>query len=742
MEFRVLGPTELWSAGQHYDLGSTKERAVLAILALTPRIVVPAEVMIDRLWDTRPPTKARATLTAYVTRLRAVLREASGESIRLAGRANGYVLDVDPEAVDLHQFRRLRRQAEAVRSSGDFDRAAELLRDADALWRGQAFAGIRGDWIARMRDSIEQERRAAVLERVECEFELGRHTDLVGELGGLLAQHPLDETLVAHQMTALYWSGRAGDALRLYRETRSRLVDEQGSEPGPALSELHRRILRREPRLVVRLASRRPGGAVQLDTLPPEKWQFVGRSAELALLTEESGDGPRVSVIEGMVGVGKTTLAVHAARMIADKYADGLFYVNLQAHDPDRQTLDSSEALNRLLRMLGVPSEQVPDSVGARAAMWRSQLSRRRALVILDDVTRRDQIRPLLPAAGQCMAMITTRRKLADLVGARVLGLDVLSLEEAVALFTRIAGTGDAAERDDVATVVRLCGRLPLAVRLMAGRLAHDRSMSVADLVEELSNSRAWLRRTDSPSPELTSAFDSSYRELEADHQGFFRRLGLSPCTDFSLPGAAVIGGTALAEAEKVVTALLDHHLLTRAPVDRYRFHELVRGYVAVRAAHDEPEPEQRQAVGRLLDYYLHATDEADRVLHPFWPRSPVTIPAAPAVGPVLGRPDDAARWLGLEWRNILQLTQHAARHEWKPQCADLTHLVAGYLDGSGHWHEAIAAHTLALQAARDLADPARIARASLELGVANQQTGRLEAAAALAEDRPRSSKG
>ena len=220
MEFRVLGPTELWSAGQPCELGPARERSVLAILLLSPRTIVPVGALIDRLWDTDPPAKARESLSVYVARLRSSLREAVGDSVRLAGRANGYVLDVDPEAVDLHQFRRLRRQADALIASGDHEHAALLLREADALWRGQALAGIRGDWVARMRDSLEEERRAVILQRIECELELGRHADLVGELRGLLAQYPLDETFVAHQMTALYWSGRPGDALSLYRDTR------------------------------------------------------------------------------------------------------------------------------------------------------------------------------------------------------------------------------------------------------------------------------------------------------------------------------------------------------------------------------------------------------------------------------------------------------------------------------------------------------------------------------------------
>src|SRR5215475_14688157 len=276
MEFRALGPIELWSAGQRQDLGPARARCILAILLLAPRTIVPVETLIDRLWDARPPPKARESLSVYMARLRASLRQAVGDSVLLVGRARGYVLEVDPEAVDLHQFRRLRRQADALAASGDYDHAAALLREADGLWRGEALAGIRGDWVARMREGLEEERRAAILERIGCELELGRHADLVGELRHLLAQYPLDETLVAHQMTALYGSGRPTDALSLYRETRQRLVDEQGSEPGAALSELHQRILCRDPHLGAKPPGRRSGLARPPETLPLQTVEFVG----------------------------------------------------------------------------------------------------------------------------------------------------------------------------------------------------------------------------------------------------------------------------------------------------------------------------------------------------------------------------------------------------------------------------------------------------------------------------------
>ena len=231
------------------------------------------------------------------------------------------------------------------------------------------------------------------------------------------------------------------------------------------------------------------------------------------------------------------------------------------------------------------------------------------------------------------------------------------------------------------------------------------------------------------------SAFDLSYRSLEPDHQRFFRRLGMSPCAHVSLQAAAALGGGTLAEAEKALAALLDHHLLARAPAGQFRFHDLIRGYAALRAAHDDSRPEQRQAVGRLLDYYLHTADKADRVLHPFRHRMPVPRPRPAAASPALGTQEDAAGWLESEWRNILQAAQYAGRHEWKQKCADLTHVLAGFMEIRAYWDEAIAAHTLALQAGRDLADPARIARASLELSEVSQQTGRYEATLPLAED-------
>jgi DNA-binding SARP family transcriptional activator/tetratricopeptide (TPR) repeat protein len=734
MEFRVLGPIELWSAGQQCDLGPTRVRCVLAILALTPRTLVPTGVLIDRVWDTEPPPKARESLSVYITRLRAALRQAIGESVRLTGRDSGYELHVDPDTIDLHQFRRLRRQADALAAGGACDEAASLLREADSLWHGQAFAGIRGDWVARMRDSLAEERRAAILKRIECELELGRHGDLVGELRHLLAQYPLDEAFIACQMTALYGSGRPGEALSLYRDIRTSLIEEQGTEPGPLLSELHQRILRHDPALAVRPPGRPADRMAQPDTLPPETAEFVGRSEELGLLGQHA-DPPLIRVIEGTAGVGKTALALRAARTISGQYPDGTFYLNLHTHDPGHPSLNADEALHRLLRMLTAPATPIPDAFSERAALLRAQLSRRRAIVILDDAGQDDQIRPLLPEAGQCLILITTRGTFPGLEGARALTLDALPVDDAITLFRRIAGHGTAPDDGQAAMAVRLCGRLPLAIQLAAGRFAQDYPPRLGELVEELSQSPARSGGPGPGSPEVMSAFDLAYRALEPGQQRFFRRLGMSPCAHISLGAAAALGGGSVADTQQALTALLDHHLLARAPAGQYRFHDLIRGYAAARAAHEDSRAEQRQAVGRLLGYYLRSAAEADQVLHPFRQRAPRPAAHPPAAGRALSTRDDAAGWLESEWRNILQAAQHAGRHEWKEKCADLTHALAGFMDIRAYWGEAIAAHTVALQASRDLDDPARVARASLELSEVRQQTGGYETALALAED-------
>ncbi|HUY45475.1 MAG TPA: tetratricopeptide repeat protein [Streptosporangiaceae bacterium] len=712
----MLGPIELLGVGRQLDLGSVKVRCALAVLVLNLSAVVSADVLIDRLWDGDPPPKARESLSVYITRLRKVLRQAADDRVRLVARAHGYLLDADPVEVDVHLFRSLRRQATGLARRGERERARSLLDEADALWRGQALAGLPGASIARVRQSLEEERRAAMLERIELDMALGRHMDLVGELHRLSDLYPMDEAIAACLMTALYRSGRQSDALSVYRNTRHRLISEMAAEPGAALSALHQRILRRDPDLDVTPVARSLAVSSTRDTLPPDARDFVGRAEEMDVLTAYQGSAT-VQVITGMPGVGKTALSVRAARVMSEHYPDGHVFLSFCTYDPRNPPLAPAGAVHRLLRMLDIPADRIPQPLAERAALWRAELARRRLMIVFDDVADLDQIRPLLPAAGACRVLVTSRTRL-DVPGATApLTLAPLAIDDAIELFTRVAGPARLRNDDEVTEAVRLCGGLPLAIQLTARRLRADRPVSASDLVEELSQPAVWLAGADGPESEILAAFVLSYRALPARVRQFFRRLGLHPGTDITVCAAAALGGVSLPETETALAVLRDRHLIEAAG-PCFRFHDLIRRYAGACASREDPGRDRSRAFDRLLDYYLYSADRADGLLYPRSRRLPAPPAHDPAVMPDLDTPARATEWMELEWRNILHAAHRAAEHERKKRSADLIRTLAAFLEAAGHWSEAAAAHALALQACRDLDDAPGIALASVDLSL------------------------
>lgn len=733
MKFFVLGPVELKTAGRQFDLGSVKAHCVLGILLLTLGTVMPADSLIERVWDGSPPAKAREDLSIYVTRLRKVLRQAGAGDVQLVPRAHGYVLDADPADVDLYCFRSLRDQSAVAAGRGDPERAVSLLREADALWRGQALAGLPGESVARLRQSLEEERWAALLERVEIELGLGRHAGLIGELQQLADRYPMDEAVSACHMLALYRSGRQSDALRIYRDTRSRLISEIGAEPGPVLSELHQQILRRDPTLLAKKVAQPLAGQPAPDTLPPGAVEFVGRARELALLTLDLTHPATVHLITGMPGVGKTALAIKAAQAVRADYPDGQLFLSFCSHDPRNPPLDQAGALHGLLRMLEVPPDQVPRALAERAALWRAELARRRMVVVLDDVGDLEQVRPLLPTAGVSRILITSRSRLDGLTATGSLTLEALADDDAAQLFTRITSlTGDS-RAGPIKKIIRLCGGLPLAIQLTAHRLRQDDSLALGDLIEQLSQPPGQSAGVGLPDAEVAAAFELSYRALPVPAQRFFRLLGLHPGTDITAYAAAALSGASLPEAEAALAALLNCHLIESAGPS-FRFHDLIRQYAATCATRDERASERRRAFDRVLDYYLFTADQADRVLYPY-PRRPVTrVAHRPPAIPDVTTPERAAHWLELEWRNVLHAAYRAAPSERKHHAADLIRILAGFLEAAGHWGEAATAHAFALQASRDLDDQPGIAQASLNLSLISGRVGELQEAFQHAE--------
>lgn len=725
VEFRMLGALELRTRGRLCELGSAKERQILAVLIAAAGKPVSIETLIDQTWDEKPPPKARESVHSYIARLRARLhRQLGAAPARVVSRAGAYALEVDPECVDVHRFRRLWDQAAAIADSGDEDEALRLLREAEELWRGEPLSGMSGRWARETRTDLENRYRMVVGRRIALELDAGRHADVVGELHGLVAQYPEDESFIAQLMIALYRCGRPGEATEVYHRIQHRIADRFGTDPSPALRRTHEAILHNDPALAAPPARRRGPLATNLPRDTPD---FVGRQSELdrlyALLTT-TPTAVAIGAIDGMAGVGKTALAIHAAHRLADRFPDGRLHLRLRAHDRTRPPLDPAEGLETLLRMIGEDPGRIPAATEERAALWRARLADRRALVVLDDAASADQVRPFLPGAPGCLVLITSRRRLTGLGGVRSLSLDVLTPREAALLFRHVVGDDRPLDAHGVDEVVRLCDHLPLAITIMANRLRHRPARGVGDLAAKLSRTKDRLAEMHAGDSDVIAAFELSYRELPPDRRRAFRRLGLHIGADFTVDAAAALIGCSTGEAEEALEELIDHHLIEEPESGRARFHDLLRDYARRRMTADEPPDEPRRTVHRLLDFYVHTAERAGRVLYPHRRqagRSP-SDPAAPTA-PVED-PREAATWLRAERANLLACVDHAAEYGYPDHAVRLSQALATDLERSARWQDAARMHETVRDICRRSGDPRGEASADLELSLVRSRTG------------------
>ncbi|MFF0572652.1 AfsR/SARP family transcriptional regulator [Streptosporangium saharense] len=730
MEFRILGPVELWSNGQRHDLGRAKGRLVLAILLMDPGRPVTVESLIHRVWGDDPPAKAKDSLYSHIARLRGFLNSI-GDAVHLRQHAGAYFLETAPENIDYHRFLRLRAQA---RESETTEQALRLYREADALRRGEALTGLPGSWAAQTRDKIEAELLDSRIERIELEIQHGQKSDNGAELIELVHRFPFREKLVELLMRKLCHDGRPTEALDAYNRARQKLVHELGTEPGPALQELHLRVLRGDSTL---LPAPRPAPRKNTppNTLLRDKQTFTGRTTELELLisAQVSRDTVTVLAIDGMAGVGKTALAVHLAHLLTNDYPDGQLYLDLHGHDARYDAMDPATALDRLLRDLGIPGKLVPNSLDGRAAMWRAELARRKALILLDNATGHDQISDLLPGVPGCLVVITSRKRLAGLDDVHSLPLGILPPEDGATLLRRVAGPWRAFQEEGVASVVRLCGHLPLAIQLVGSRLRHRSAWNVTDIVELLSREKKLLEIR-AGNREITAAFELSFQALGERLQRAFWRLGLHPAADLTPKSASALLNVSQTEAEKILEDLLDHHLIDESRRGRYRFHDLIREY-ALLLSDREPEASRTEVLRRAFDHYLLTADAADRLLYPYRAREPIEIPGPPPQVVEFDTSDQAFSWLETELDNLILITRHAASHGWSKHAALLAHVLSRHLDWSGHWAEGTAFHELAVTIWRGLNDRPSLARALTDLSVTRWQTGQYDVALRLATE-------
>ncbi|MEV4178200.1 BTAD domain-containing putative transcriptional regulator [Nonomuraea sp. NPDC049709] len=366
--------------------------------------------------------------------------------------------------------------------------------------------------------------------------------------------------------------------------------------------------------IVMQASGEGPGGPGLVQTtvrqLPADVPAFAGREQELAVL-DRIGDADTVAitVIDGMAGAGKTALAVRAGHLLASRFPDGDLFVDLHGFTRGTAPANPADTLARLLDVLGVPGESIPLHVDDRAALYRSVLAGRRMLIVLDNVANEAQVRPLLPGAGSCLVLVTSRRRLVGLDGALTVSVDVLPPADAVALFTAAAGRERVAGTpvEVLAEVVRRCGLLPLAIRLAAARLEAHPAWSVRHLLERLERPADRLGELHAGQRSVSGAFDLSYRALAAAERRAYRLLGLYAGVDITPDDAAALLATGVGDASALLDRLQGVHLLREPAPGRYRFHDLVRDHAAEVAARAEPEPDRPVAPARLLDHHSQA---------------------------------------------------------------------------------------------------------------------------------------
>jgi DNA-binding SARP family transcriptional activator/tetratricopeptide (TPR) repeat protein len=735
VEVRLLGPVEVLASGRMVEPGPVQQRTVLAALAVDAGRLVPLDVLIDRVWGDAPPPSVRSGIYSHMARLRRMLVPAGG----LLRRPGGYLLDVPPEAVDLHRFRTLSQAANA----GPAPDAGKLEAALD-LWRGPALAGLAGDWVAATRERLDQQRVEAVLAWAQALLAAGQPGPVIGTLRDFVDQHPLVEPLAARLIEALYASGRAAEALDCYARVRAHLAGELGTEPGPVLRQLHQAVLRGGG-----LDTSPPGGTAPATAvvtpgdappdlvtspLPPDTGAFTGRASQVRQIAGAVGDGPLpvmvIHAIAGMPGVGKTALAVHVAHRMAGRFPDGLVFVDLHGHTAGREPAAPADVLATLLSADGIDPRQLPAGLDARSALWRQRLAGRRLLLVLDNAASSAQVAPLLPAAPGCLVLVTSRRFLGDLPGDTMpVQLDVLAPAEAAQMFRILAGHPAAAEPGRVAGLVAACGYLPLAISLLARVLTRHPSWTVGDLLAE---TRARLLTVTAEQASVAAAFGLSYQDLPAARQRFFRQLAGHPGTVIEPYAAAALAGLPVPEAAAHLYALHADSLLIEVCYRRYVLHDLIRSYAGDLAAAD-PGDERAAALGRLLDFYQAAGARAEarlaRQIRPATPATPVTPPGPPpgppaTAGPSLPELPSAAQALAWARAERASLLACLGRTTEPRRIVELTAALTELLRRDGPWTDAMTRHAAAVLAARRLGDPVEEANARIDLGTVHRLAG------------------
>ncbi len=714
----VLGPLTVWRGGTVVEVGSAMLRRLLGLLALQPGRLVPYEEIIEVLWEQDPPKSCRGLIQLYVGQLRTLLepgRERRAPGAVVAHTAGGYRLRLDPGRLDLTRFDELTGSGLRAWQQGDPGTARDLLDQALACWRGPLLADL-GERLRHHPIAVAVSRRrvTAVLAYADLADEPGHNERALTRLRALADEEPLHEGVAARLGLALARAGEQAAALALFAQVRTRLADELGIEPGAQLRAAHLRVVRQQ----VPGAPPAAPPPVRPAQLPADVAGFTGRAALLDALDavlRETG-GPRIVVVSGTGGVGKTALAVHWAHRVRDELPDGQLYVDLRgfAAGPPVRPID---ALTGFLRALGCGRDQEPVDTDQAAALYRSLTADKRMLVVLDNARDAQHVRSLLPGGTGCLTLVTSRDRLSGLVasnGARRLPVDVLTDEEAGSLLEQLVGADRVAgEPDAAAELVELCGHLPLALRIACANVTGRAGGLGAYAARLRSGDRLVALAVDGDEQTAVRAtFDLSFAALAEPERRLFRLLGLLPGADTTPAAAAAMAGGTEDEAARSLDRLAGAHLVEERAAGRYGLHDLLRIYATELAAPEGVRP--------LFDWYLFTADAAARLLYPHMLRLP--LPSSPDA-PAFHDHVEALRWLDAERHNLIAAVHRAAARGPRQVAWQLADVLHGYFWLRMYTVDWVAVAGSGLEAARTDGDPR--AEAACELSLANARMRR-----------------
>jgi DNA-binding SARP family transcriptional activator len=792
----VLGPVTVWRDGHEVVAGQPRQLAVLGLLASRANRVVSRGELVDAVWGDQPPASVDNGIYTYVAGLRRVLepdrprrdpdRSRRAPAQVLVSSGGGYLLRLDPAALDANEFEDSLGRSRGLRASGDLRGAARVVDEALALWRGQPFAGVPGPFAEGERLRLTELRTTVAEERADLLLAQGQSAAAVPELTALVAEHPLRERARGLLMIALYRCGRQAEALRAFHDAREQLAEELGIDPGTELARIHQRVLAMDPALEmpaqtpaaesgwlplltaepapVPPAAPRVGGvggvaalrapsavpvvpAPSPAQLPPEPAGFAGRAVELewlhALLPEapagpgRAAQASAVALITGTAGVGKTTLAIRFARQAGPLFPDGQLYVNLRGFDPASAPMAPGTAMQWFFDALGVSAMNVPSALAAQSALLRTLLDGKRMLLLLDNAHDADQVRPLLPGSPGCMVLVTSRSQLTGLVveGARPVPLDVLGAREAAELVAgRLGAERAQGESAAVAAIVAHSAGLPLALSVACARAVARPALRLADLAAELADARGRLDalRTGEETTDLRAVFSWSADKLSGQAARMFRLLGLHHGPDISAVAAASLAAVTLAEARTALAELTRASLLTEDVAGRFGCHDLLRAYAAELAGTTLGAAERDLAGLRVLDHYVRTAHAAAARLYPARGQVPLPAPLDGVTAEEFSGPDayDAAlAWFGAEHRVLGNVIEQAAASRQDEYCWKLAWEWAPLLKRRGRLHELLAVQRTAVLAAGRLGDRDALAHVHYELGHVSGRLGDYESA-------------